>query len=125
VRFCNPYSGWEKGNVERKVDYNRANLFVPVPHFTDIQGYNQKLLSRHEKKATELHYKKQIPIGELFEEDRKALLVLPLKPFNVCRYEWMRADGYGKICMDSKHFYSACPQNAHQKVLVGIQAHTV
>ena len=33
VRFCNPYSGWEKGNVERKVDYNRANLFVPVPHF--------------------------------------------------------------------------------------------
>ena len=29
VRFCNPYSGWEKGNVERKVDYNRANLFVP------------------------------------------------------------------------------------------------
>lgn len=125
VRFCNPYSGWEKGNVERKVGYNRANLFVPVPHFTDIQRYNQKLLSRHEKKATELHYKKQIPIGELFEEDRKALLVLPLKPFNICRYEWMKADGYGKICMDGKHFYSTCPQNAHQKVLVGIQAHTV
>src|SRR5699024_12331407 len=35
VRFCNPYSGWEKGNVERKVDYNRANLFVPVPHFNE------------------------------------------------------------------------------------------
>lgn len=98
---------------------------MPVPHFTDIQRYNQKLLSRHEKKATELHYKKQIPIGELFEEDRKALLVLPLKPFNICRYEWMKADGYGKICMDGKHFYSTCPQNAHQKVLVGIQAHTV
>ena len=86
VRFCNPYSGWEKGNVERKVDYNRANLFVPVPHFNEIEKYNQKLLARHEKKASELHYKKQVPIRELFEEDRKALLMLPPKRFDVCRY---------------------------------------
>ena len=48
VRFCNPYSGWEKGNVERKVDYNRANLFVPVPHFSDVVLYNHKLLLKHE-----------------------------------------------------------------------------
>lgn len=125
VRFCNPYSGWEKGNVERKVGYNRANLFVPVPHFTDIEKYNRKLLLRHEKKAGELHYKKQIPIRELFEEDRKALLVLPSKRFNVCRYEWVNADGYGKVCMDGKHFYSTSPENAKHKVLVGIRAHTV
>lgn len=125
VRFCNPYSGWEKGNVERKVGYNRANLFVPVPHFTEIEKYNRKLLLRHEKKAEELHYKKQVPIRELFEEDRKALLVLPPKRFNVCRYEWMNADGYGKVCMDGKHFYSTSPGNAKHKVLVGIRAHTV
>lgn len=125
VRFCNPYSGWEKGNVERKVDYNRANLFVPVPHFTEIEKYNQKLLLRHEKKASELHYKKQVPIGVLFEEDRKALLMLPPKRFQVCRYEWLKADGYGKICIDGKHFYSTMPENAHQKVLVGIHAHTI
>ena len=125
VRFCNPYSGWEKGNVERKVGYNRANLFVPVPHFTQIEKYNQKLLLQHEKKAEELHYKKQVPIRELFEEDRKALLVLPPKRFNVCRYEWMNADGYGKICLDGKHFYSTAPENAKRKVLVGIRAHTV
>lgn len=125
VRFCNPYSGWEKGNVERKVDYNRANLFVPVPHFTSVEKYNHKLLMRHETKASELHYKKQIPISQLFEEDRKALLVLPPKPFNVCRYEWLKADGYGKICMDGRHFYSTRPENAHRKVLVGIRAHSI
>lgn len=125
VRFCNPYSGWEKGNVERKVDYNRANLFVPVPHFTEIRRYNRKLLLMHEKKSSELHYKKQVPIGELFEEDRKALLMLPPKRFNVCRYEWLQADGYGKICMDGKHFYSTAPENAKKKVLVGIRAHTI
>lgn len=125
VRFCNPYSGWEKGNVERKVDYNRANLFVPVPRFTEIEKYNQKLLLGHEKKASELHYKKQVPIGVLFEEDRKALLMLPPKRFQVCRYEWLKADGYGKVCMDGKHFYSTMPENAHRKVLVGIRAHTI
>lgn len=125
VRFCNSYSGWEKGNVERKVDYNRANLFVPVPHFNEIEKYNQKLLARHEKKASELHYKKQIPIRELFEEDRKALLMLPPKRFDVCRYEWLKADGYGKVCMDGKHFYSTRPENANKQVLVGIRAHTV
>ena len=115
VRFCNPYSGWEKGNVERKVDYNRVNLFVPVPHFSDVVQYNHKLLLKHERKASELHYKKQVPICELFEEDRKALLMLPPKPFNICRYEWLKADGYGKVCMDGKHFYSTRPENANQK----------
>lgn len=125
VRFCNPYSGWEKGNVERKVNYNRENLFVPVPHFNKVEDYNRKLLLCHEKKASELHYKKQIPIRELFEEDRKALLVLPPKRFLVCRYEWLKADGYGKVCLDGKHFYSTKPENAHQNVLVGIQAHTI
>lgn len=125
VRFCNPYSGWEKGNVQRKVDFNRANLFVPVPHFSEIEKFNEKLLLRHEKKAGELHYKKQVPIRELFEEDRRAFLLLPPKRFNVCRYEWLKADGYGKVCMDGKHFYSTRPENAGQKVLVGIHAHTV
>lgn len=125
VRFCNPYSGWEKGNVECKVNYNRANLFVPIPHITDIELYNQQLLTLHTKKAAELHYKKQIPIGKLFEEDQKAFLILPEKKFNVCRYEWIQADGYGKICIDGKHFYSTKPENAHQNVLIGIHAHTI
>ena len=85
-----------------------------MPHFTEIEQYNQKLLTRHEKKAAELHYKKQIPIGELFEEDRKALLMLPPKKFNVCRYEWLKADGYVKVCMEGKRFYSTMPENANQ-----------
>lgn len=125
VRFCNPYAGWEKGNVERKVGYNRSNLFVPAPHFQQVENYNKKLLEQHCKKADEPHYKKLIPIRELFEEDRKALLVLPPKKFEVCRYEWLKADGYGKVCMDGNHHYSTCPENSGQRVLVGIRAHTV
>ncbi|TQE89226.1 IS21 family transposase, partial [Ureibacillus terrenus] len=31
VQACNPYSGHEKGNVERKVYYTRQHCFVPAP----------------------------------------------------------------------------------------------
>jgi hypothetical protein len=125
VRFCNPDSGHEKGNVERKVAFNRRNLFVPVPVCEDVLAYNRKLLDRHREKAAEPHYKKGVPIGELFERDRQALLPLPQKPFDVCRYERAAADGYGKVTLDSKHRYSTCPEFAHQEVVLGVRAHTV
>lgn len=111
--------------MERKVDYNLTNLYVPVPHFTEVEAYNRKLFLRHEKKAAKLHCKKQIPIQKLFEEDRKALLVLPSKSFNVCRYELLKADSYGKVCLDGKHFYSTMPENFHKRILVGIRAHAI
>ena len=43
--------------MERKVDDNRANLFIPATHFNKVKKYDQKLLACHEKKASELHYK--------------------------------------------------------------------
>ena len=125
VRFCNPDSGHEKGNVERKVAFNRRNLFVPIPAYEDILAYNAELLDRHLTKAAELHYKKQVPIGELFRADRAALSPLPQRPFDVCRYTWETADGYGKVTLDSKHRYSTRPEFAHQEVALGVRAHTV
>lgn len=125
IRFCNPRSGWEKGNVENKVGTSRRNLFVPVPRYHDVEAYNKELLDKHAIKASETHYKKGIKISELFEEDRKHFLTLPLKPFNVCRYDYFTADGYGKICIDGKHFYSTKPENHNKKVLVGIRAHFI
>lgn len=125
VRFCNPDSGHEKGNVERKVGYTRSNLFVPIPRFDDIQEFNRQLLKQHEKKAGETHYKKGVIIRDLFKEDQASLLPLPLRPFNVCRYEWLMADGYGKICLDGRHHYSTRPEFGKQEVLTAIRAHTV
>ena len=31
ARFCNPYSGWEKGSVENAVGFLRRNLMSPPP----------------------------------------------------------------------------------------------
>ena len=77
------------------------------------------------KKASEVHYKKGIVISELFEEDRKHFLPLPAKAFNVCRYEKYKADGFGKICLDGRHFYSTKPENHNKRVLIGIRAHYI
>ena len=125
VVFCNPDAGYEKGNVENKVGTGRRNIFVPVPSYQDMVEFNRELLPKHEKKASENHYKKGIKISELFEEDRKAMLPLPRKAFDVCRYDYFRADGYGKICIDGKHYYSTRPENRKEKVLVGIRAHYI
>jgi transposase len=125
VRFCNPDAGHEKGNVENKIGYTRRNLFVPVPSFDDVIEYNRRLLDRHEEKAEEIHYKKLQPIKELFKADKKALLPLPSHPFDACRYEYLKTDGYGKVRIDGRHFYSSSPEYAGQEVLVAIRAHTI
>ena len=125
VRFCNPESGYEKGNVECKVGYTRRNMFVPEPAFDDIVAYNRQLLGLHVSKAEEPHYRKLLPIRELFKQDCAALRPLPRSPFDACRYEYIKADGYGKVRLDAKHFYSTQPEYAGQDVLVAIRAHTI
>lgn len=125
VRFTSPYAGYEKGNVENKVGYNRRNLFVPVPHYHEIEEFNKELLDKHLIKSSELHYKKKELISELFEQDKAALYPLPTHEFNACTYKQFKADGYGKICIDGKHYYSTKPQNRNQKIWVGLMAHYV
>ncbi len=122
IRFCNPQAGWEKGSVENKVGTIRRNLFVPIPTYHDVEEFNKELLEKHKIKAAEKHYKKGTVISELFEEDKKHFLPLPRKPFNVIRYETPKADGFGNICLDGKHYYSTKPENHNKRVLVGIRA---
>jgi len=122
VKFCNPYAGYEKGHVENKVGFIRANSFVPVPLINNLDEYNRSLLDEHKKKAGEIHYKKGEVIAKLFRDDLRSMHELPLHPFDACTYKWVKADGYGKICLDGKHFYSTKPENARQQVLVGIYA---
>lgn len=121
-RFCSPHAGHEKGNVENKVRYVRNNLFVPIPSFDDWDGFNHQLLEAHKKKAAEIHYKKQQPIAKLFEADLAACYPMPAHSFDVCRYMICKADGYGKVCLDGKHWYSTRPEWARQDVLIGLRA---
>ncbi|MEW5815608.1 MAG: IS21 family transposase, partial [Spirochaetota bacterium] len=125
VSFCNPGSGHEKGNVENKVGYVRRNFFVPMPAIEDLETWNRDLLVEVEADFQRRHYKKGLPISELFGEDRKRLSPLPAKPFPVERFERLRTDGYGKFCLEGKHWYSSAPEQAYTEVVVGVKAHHV
>jgi hypothetical protein len=38
--FCNPASGWEKGQVEKNVQDARRRLWQPMPSFPDLEALN-------------------------------------------------------------------------------------
>ena len=46
VEFCNPASGWEKGQVEKNVQDARRRLWQPLPSFADLGELNAWLETR-------------------------------------------------------------------------------
>lgn len=125
VTFCNPNSGNEKGNVENKVGYARRNYMVPVPSVPSLMEWNAELFELCDLDNLREHYKKEAPMIELFEADKQALLPLPGLPFEACRYEHVKTNGYGKFVIDGKHNYSSSPMYAEKEIVVRISAHFV
>jgi transposase len=125
VRFCNPNSGHEKGNVENMVGTLRRNLFVPMPEVWELDDYNSELLDRCMQRAEATHYRKGRPCKELFKEDLKSFKSLPEKPFSCIRYEIYKADKTGNICVGGKHRYSAAPELYGHELVVGFGAYAV
>ena len=44
--FCNPASGWEKGQIEKNVQDARRRLWQPLPNFADLDALNSWLEAR-------------------------------------------------------------------------------
>lgn len=120
--FCNPHSGHEKGAVEANVGRVRRKLFVPRPSVWNLEGFNEKLPDRCLGLGDKAHWRKGEREADLFERDRGALLPLPAKPFDVVRWERMKADKYGCVTLEGRHRYSADPGSAGREVIIGIRA---
>jgi transposase len=117
--FCNPASGNEKGNVENKVGYSRRNFFVPVPTIENFEEYNQQLWKLCEEDGEREHYKRGVPIKELWEQERKRLLALPEHEYIVFRYESARISNYGYVTVDTNK-YGLSPDLSGQTAQVKI-----
>ncbi|NCD06504.1 MAG: IS21 family transposase [Spirochaetia bacterium] len=109
AKFTNPYSGYEKGNVESNVGYIRRNLFTPeIKLPRDVELYNktklfevcEALMNKRE------HYIKKMPVNELFDESRNKLSDLPAKAFVARRVLKYKANGYNEIILEAKHVYT-------------------
>ena len=80
--FCNPASGWEKGQVEKNVQDTRRRLWQPMPGFVDLAALNTWL----ELRCVELW--SQIPhgtlpgsIADVWAEEKASLMPMP-RPFD-------------------------------------------
>jgi len=123
-RYCNPYSGHEKGNVENAVGFLRRNLMVPEPEAATLQGLNDVLLNRCLALASTVHYRKGLPIGELFAQDVAASLALPGVGFDPVRYENRTADKKGNLLIDGNTY--AAGSSFHSRTLtVGLRHNVV
>lgn len=118
-RYCNPYSGHEKGNVENAVGFLRRNFMVPEPEAETLEGLNKVLMAHCDSLATAVHYRKGLPLGELFTQDLAASLELPGVGFEAVRYESRRADRTGNVLVDT-NTYAAGPSFHGRMLTVGL-----
>lgn len=115
--FCNGAAGWEKGNVENKVGYERRNMFVPVPTILDFFQFNQELFEVCNKDAKRNHYVKNVTIESLFQEDQEHMLSLNEVPYEIFLIEPRKADNYAKVTFDN-NLYSSSPKYAQENVYI-------
>ena len=78
AQFCNPASGWEKGQVEKNVQDSRHRLWQPTPCFPDLAALNAWL----EQRCLELwrdipHGAQPGTVAGVWAEEPAALMPLP------------------------------------------------
>ena len=124
VRFCNPYSGNEKGSVENAVGFLRRNLMVPIPKAESLETLTRMLLARCGELAHQSHYRKEGTIEGLFEQDKARMLALPGVSFDPVRWETRHADNLGIVTVDGAR-YLAVAKYHNLPVHVGLRAFDV
>ena len=120
TRFCNPYSGNEKGSVENAVGFLRRNLMVPKPNAESHRQLTRHLLSRCDAIADVDHYRSGRPVRELFDEDRGEMQPLPRARFDAVEWVERKADKEGNIQIGSVR-YLAGPSWRGWTLLAGLR----
>lgn len=120
ARYCNEYSGNEKGNVENAVGYLRRNLMVPEPQAMSLPALNFDLLARCDGLASQSHWRKDQPVKALFAEEIGQLLALPGIGFDAVTYQTRRADKDGRI-MAGGNLYLAGPKYHGRLLTIGLR----
>lgn len=90
-RYCNPYSGNEKGSVENAVGFLRRNLLVPVPAFGALPELNAFLAEGCARVNAAARCRDGRPHGEAYREDLAAMRALPGVEFDAVRWVTARA----------------------------------
>lgn len=123
-RYCNPYSGNEKGSVENAVGFLRRDLLVPVPSFGSMAELNRRLAEGCAGINAAARCRDGRPAAEALREDLAAMRALPGVGFDAVRWVRARADKRGYVTVDGRE-YVAGPAWHGRELLVGVRAATV
>ena len=114
--FCLVRRPNEKGHTENLVGYARRNFMVPVPAFDDFEVFNAQLAEDCRQDLNRQLRGKEGNKAERLEEDRRAMLPLPSRPFEARRVEACQANSLSLVRFD-RNDYSVPTQYAHHAVL--------
>ena len=82
AEFCNPASGWEKGQVEKNVQDARHRLWMPTPSFPDLAALNAWLEERCIASWAQIpHGDLPGSVAEVWANERAHLMATP-RPFD-------------------------------------------
>ena len=126
VQPCNPYSGHEKGNVERKVCYTRNNWFTTAPIMESFSQLAQWLEVQAMEDQKRLHYEKEVMIEDLWNDDKR-VEALPLEDLTVFSLDTTTVNKYGEITVDQECFVLR-KTNVKQVIIIkknGINLHVI
>lgn len=79
AEFCNPASGWEKGQIEKNVQDSRHRIWQGAPAFENLEALNAWLEQRCLALWADLRHPEQpgISIAEAWQEERSSLMATP------------------------------------------------
>jgi transposase len=82
TRPCNPRAAWEKGRVERTIQYVRSSFFAARP-FTTLADFNRQALEWRHQVAHQRPWPgdDSRTVAQVLEEEKSRLLPLPAHPF--------------------------------------------
>jgi transposase len=102
-RFCNIYSGNEKGHVERSVEYIRRKAFSTEQSFSTLNQAQEHLNSAVER----INQSKQQLTGrsaiDMFK-DEQPLLYKAMPPLACSDSHQLRVDKYATVCFGTNHY---------------------
>lgn len=102
-RFCNIRAGWEKGHVERSVEFVRRKAFSINLHYDSIEDAQKHLLATCEKMNQQAGSVSTANKAEDFKADLAALQphVNEMGCFQLDSY---KVDKWSTICMKTSHY---------------------
>ena len=91
--------------MENGVGFVERNFLVPVPQVASLEEFNALLLDKCLAYARELKVPgTQKTVAEVREEEKKALLPQPAKPFACSREIEVKSDRYSRVCFETNRY---------------------